>query len=263
MSTLSFTFKINGALVDATSVTLNDAASSYGVRRVDNLDIVVAAGTVVPRTSLGKYAYTFTDPEPNLTYEYNLEVVYAGTTYRFNRTTSVGEISNLISIPTADHYSSSAEVYRVSGEYAIELMMEDYLSEDKGYIWEQFLQSADDTIAMYVGQHYDPTTLYSNKWIRARATWLVSNLLSQRRGNHQLFVSQIQRVYEELNMIRDGRFHIPNAAPRHWQGPMWRNYLVQTRDVSHPIKVDTTKSNKQEYSGMDIAWQPFWYTFNG
>lgn len=261
MSTFSFTFKINGALIDADSVVLSDAAATYGVRRLDNLDLVVAAGTPVPRISLGKYSYTFSDPEPNLTYEYNLEVVYDNTTYRFNRTTSNGEVSNLISIPTYDHYTSQSEVYRLAGEYMVELMMEDFLSEDKGYIWSQFLQSADDTIAMYVGQHYDPDTLYENRWIRWRATKLVASSLSTRRGNHPLWPTETERVYEELNMIRDGRFHIPGARPLHWQGPMWRNYLVQTRSITHPIRVDTTKSNKQSYNNMDIAWQPFWYAY--
>lgn len=259
-TTLTFVAKINGALVDVDSIYLSDQEEDFGVRRLDNLDVVVDKDTVIPRISLGTYQYSFTDPEPSLTYEYTVKITYNSVTYYYNRQTSSADISNLIAIPSSDHYTSQAEVLRVAGEYAIDMMLDDYSGEDKGYLWADFLQDADDTIAMYVGQHYDPDQLYSVTWIRRRATWLVCNLISQRRGNHPLFNSKVERTYEELNMIRDGRFHIPGATVRHYQGPMWRNYSLQNRFYNHPVRIDRTKSNKQTYSGQDEMLTPFFIT---
>jgi hypothetical protein len=270
-TTLSFTAKINGELVDMDSVYLADQNEDFGVRRLDTLDVVVDKDTVVPRLSLGTYRYSFDDPEPGLTYEYTLKVTYSGITYYYNRQTSPGDIQTLVAIPTTDHYTSQTEVYRYLGEYAVNLMIDDYAGEDKGYIWNDLLQNADDTIKMYIMQHYDPDTLYENTWVRRRATILVANLLSSRRGNNPLYVSATERVYDELNMVRDGRMHIPAAKgavgnamrPRSWQGPIWSNYQMQNRFYNHPVRVESSKSStrKQVYSQLDYALEPFFLQF--
>jgi hypothetical protein len=220
---------------------------------------VVAAGTAIPRISLGTYVYEFEEPEPSLTYEYTVKVVYNSTTYYFNRYTSAQSVSALIAIPSTTHYTSQAEVLRVLGEYAVDLMLDDYESEDKGYIWNDFLTTADETIKMYVMQHYDPDTLYSVSWVRRRAAYLVCNLLSQRRGNNPLYHAMVERTYDELNMIRDGRFRIPDATVRHYQGPMWRNYILQNRFFNRPVRVNREKSNPHSYSGQDDFLHPFFY----
>lgn len=263
ITTLSFVARINGALVDVDAITLADQTDDYGVRRLDNLDLVVAKDTVIPRISLGNYAYSFTDPEPGLTYEYTVKVVYSNTTYYFNRRTSSADVTNTISIPTYSHYSSQAEVYRLLGEYAVELMFDDYSGDDKGYMWDDLLEDVDETIKMYVMQHYDPDTLYSVDWVRRRATVLAANIISQRRGNAELYHSRKERVYEELESVRNGHHRIPGAVVRHWMGPMWRNYTIQNRFWSHPARVDTGKSNKQSYDGMDIAINAFMYSLDG
>ena len=262
-TTLTFVAKINGALIDVDEITLEDQVDNYGVRRLDTLDTVVASGTVIPRDSLGTYSYTFTDPEPNLTYEYTVKVVYSNTTYYFNRRTSAAEVTNLIAIPTYDHYTSQAEVYRLMGEYAVELMIEDYSGEDKGYMWADFLNDVDETIKMYIMQHYDPDTLYQVQWIRRRATVLCCNILSQRRGNAELYHSRTERAYEELQSVRAGHHRIPGATVKHWMGPNWRNFQIQNRFWYHPARVETTKSNRQSYSGQDNAIEGYMYTYDG
>jgi hypothetical protein len=259
--TLKFTAKINGALVDVTSCDLDDQNEDFGVRRQDNLDVVVASGTAIPRISLGTYQYEFAEPEPDLTYEYTVKIVYSSTTYYFNRYVSAEGITALISIPTTDHYTSQAEVLRVFGEYAVDLSLDDYDGENKGYFWNQFLYDTDETMKMYLMQHYDPDDLYEVEWVRRRATWLVCNLISQRRGNNPLFHSKTERIYDELNMIRDGRMRIPGATVRHWQGPMWRNYSMQNRYYRHPVRIDRTKSNRQSYSGQDDSLSPYFYIY--
>ncbi len=263
VTTLTFTAKINGALVDVDAITLDDPTDDYGVRRLDTLDVVVAAETVIPRVSLGNYAYSFTDPEPGLTYEYTVKVVYSNTTYNFNRRTSSADVTNLISIPSYSHYTSQAEVYRLLGEYAVDLMVDDYSGEDKGYMWNDMLDDVDETLKMYFMQHYDTSTLYTVDWVRRRATILMANVLSQRRGNAELYHSRKEKVYEELESVRNGHHRIPGAVVRAWMGPAWRSYTIQNRFLTHPGRVDISKSNPQTYDGQDLAVSGFMYSLNG
>lgn len=255
--TITFTAKINGALVDVTSIEFTDEDEDFGVRRRDNLDVVVNAGTALTRLSLGTYTYTFAEPEPSLEYEYSIKIVYAGVTYYYNRFTTDASISSLIAIPSTNHYTSQAEVYRVLGKYAVALMNEDFSYEDKGYLWNDFLLDADETIMMYVNQHYDPDTLYENNWIRRRATILVCNLLSQRRGANELYRARTERIYDELNSIRDSRFNIPGATPRAWQGPVVRNYIMQDRFLQNPVRVQQSATTGEAYGKENYAWEPF------
>jgi len=99
-TTLTFYARINGELVDLDSLHLADESGDFGVRRVDNLDVVVPFNTVVPRVALGIYTYVFTDPEPDLSYDYTLKMVYNGTTFYYNRMQSSSDINNLILIPS-------------------------------------------------------------------------------------------------------------------------------------------------------------------
>lgn len=258
-TTLTFRAKINGALIDVDEITFTDQNEDFGVRRRDTLDVVVASGTALTRSSVGIYTYTFTNPEPGLQYEYTVKVVYNDTSYYFNRLTNSPSVNALISIPTYDHYTSQAEVYRIAGEYAIELMNDDYSGEDKGYMWDNMLEDVDDTMKMYLMQHYDPDTLYQVTWVRRRASWLVANLLSMRRGNNPLWPSKVEKIYEELMFIRDGKFRIPGATIRHWQGPNVRNYQMQNRFLSKPVRVIADKSTGNHYPGEDLGLVPFFF----
>jgi hypothetical protein len=260
-TTISFVARINGALVDVDAITFDDQNEDFGVRRLDNLDVVVAAETAIPRLSLGTYEYEFTDPEPGLTYEYTVKVVYNSTTYYFNRRTTSPDVSNVIAIPSTDHYTSQAEVYRMMGEYAVELAMDDYAGEDKGYIWNDLLSWVDETIDQYIMQHYDINAagIKSNPWLRRKAVVIAVHLLSQRRGNNPFPIALTDRVYEDLDNIRNNRFRIPGLTVSHWQGPMFRTYTMQNRFWNHPVRVDQTKSNKQRYSGQDDMLYPYMF----
>ena len=87
-TTLHFTFTVDGAPTNAPSIVLRDATNTFGVRRTDTLATVVAAGTAMAQQSTGSYAHTFVDPAPGLTYNYWVEVLYDGVTYRFERNRS-------------------------------------------------------------------------------------------------------------------------------------------------------------------------------
>lgn len=89
-TTINFTFTVGNVPTDATSVVLRDAGNAFGVRRLDTLATVVPAGTAMTRVSTGVYAYTFADPEPNLTYHYWVEAVYGGATHRLEGTAAGG-----------------------------------------------------------------------------------------------------------------------------------------------------------------------------
>jgi phage gp36-like protein len=85
MPTLEFTFRVDEALADATSVVLSDPTGTFGVRRMDTSAVVVADGTAMTNASTGVYRHTFTAPAAGLTYEWVAEVVYEGVTYHFER----------------------------------------------------------------------------------------------------------------------------------------------------------------------------------
>lgn len=74
-------FSVGGIPVNATTAKLSSFDTSYGVKRTDTGAVVVADGTAMTNIGTGVYAYTFTDPASDLTYEYSVEFVYAGETY--------------------------------------------------------------------------------------------------------------------------------------------------------------------------------------
>jgi len=78
------TFKIDGALIDVTSAILNNPTGTYGVKRDDTDEVIVAAGTPLTKTGTGIYTFSFDEPEgeTGLTYTYWIEWVYLGRTYR-------------------------------------------------------------------------------------------------------------------------------------------------------------------------------------
>lgn len=113
-TTLTFKFRDEGALTDLDAIVLADATNAYGVRRQDTLGVVVAAGTAIPRISQGIYQYTFTDPAPDLIYDwvgkwtiasksgYDPHIAYGGTS------TSIGvPILSLSSVAAGNTYFSS------------------------------------------------------------------------------------------------------------------------------------------------------------
>lgn len=72
----------SGTQVPPSSVRLQDPSTTFGVRRVDTQELVVAAGTAMtaftpdnPEANSVYYFYEFTEPEPALEYEYFIRVV--------------------------------------------------------------------------------------------------------------------------------------------------------------------------------------------
>lgn len=89
-TTIQFTFRVGAVLTNVTSAVFSDPTGAFGVRRTDTLAVVVADGTALANTGVGIYSYTFTDPAAGLTYDYWIEFVYAGNTYRIEQDISGG-----------------------------------------------------------------------------------------------------------------------------------------------------------------------------
>lgn len=83
--TLEIKFKVDGVLTNATSALLSDPTGTFGVKRNDTNAVVVADGTAMTNAATGIYRYTFTKPADGLTYTWWAEILYAGSTYRFER----------------------------------------------------------------------------------------------------------------------------------------------------------------------------------
>lgn len=79
---LTFQWKVNDALTNATSVKLSNSAATFGVKRVDTGGVVVADGTDFVNTATGMYEYEFTPTQRGLTYFYYIEIVHGGKTHR-------------------------------------------------------------------------------------------------------------------------------------------------------------------------------------
>lgn len=101
-TTIRKKWSADGVPVNPTSVKLSDPTGAYGVRRTDTLAVVVADDTNMTNVTTGVYTHTFSDPVDGLTYEYYVEVVYAGETYHYQGTISGGtdQTENLYNLVT-------------------------------------------------------------------------------------------------------------------------------------------------------------------
>ena len=254
----TITPKVNGRKTTSASITFGDANSAYGMFDDSDKSVVIASGTAFDKDIEGVHTHTFTADPSAITYKYALNISAGVTTY-YSGITGYTDVSNTVTIPTTDYFSSEAEVRRVLGNYATEMMLDDDDVVDTRDFWIGILADVDDTMNMYMAQHYDPSLIKANSWMRRRATTLAVNLLSQRRGNAPLYVGKTEKTYEELEAIKDGRFHLPGASPTGFQGAMVRNYLLQGRFRRHPLRVEGSKSTGVDYPGQDVALEPYVY----
>ncbi len=78
------TWTVDGVLTDAISAELADPTGTFGIKRNDTSEVVVAADTEMTRVSAGAYEYTFSAAE-GVAYTAYVKIVYAGATYCFER----------------------------------------------------------------------------------------------------------------------------------------------------------------------------------
>lgn len=151
------TIRIGGVPTDVTSVVFRDPTNTFGVRRTDNLATVVAAGVSFEHIGTGVYRYVITDPAENLTYNYWVEVTYAGETYAFEKdksgTTGGGVAPDTIPDALERSCVSLARYAKIVGysECAIHgVNMESEAHGDcENPIWSQFQR---DTLLRYLAE---------------------------------------------------------------------------------------------------------------
>ena len=261
-TTINLYSSVNGTPEGLDSVELSDEAGAFGVKRNDNNDIVVAAGQDFITLSEGVYQYAFTDPAPAITYTYVIKIIRDGGSPKYyTRTVSAASTVNQIySIPVDTHYSSEAEVMRMLGEHALNMMMEDWEQSDKAPIWEQILSQVDANIDQYVTQHYKRENIISSPLIRTHATTLACQLLSIRRGNPGIYQRQVETVYDSLDQIRTGRLHVPGCKPNGRKAPVVRQVIMQP-SWRYPARISMTKSTGGTPTGNNFAYEPFYGTW--
>lgn len=80
--TIRQVFKVNGVPTDVVSAVLSDPTGTYGVKRTDTDEVVVADGTEMLRVDTGTYEYQF-DDEVGVPYTAFVEFLYGSSTYFF------------------------------------------------------------------------------------------------------------------------------------------------------------------------------------
>jgi hypothetical protein len=78
--TIRQVFTVNGILTDVESAVLSDPTGSYGVKRNDTEEVVVADGTAMTRVSVGTYEFSFNDVV-GIEYSAYVEFQYGSVSY--------------------------------------------------------------------------------------------------------------------------------------------------------------------------------------
>jgi len=90
MSKFEYTHEVLGVPTDAVAVIFNDATHKFGIKRVDNNDIVVSDGYALKRVGVGQYEFEFDDPAYDLTYAISIQVEYPDSVFAYVTDTLVG-----------------------------------------------------------------------------------------------------------------------------------------------------------------------------
>lgn len=109
--TIQRTWEVDGVMTDPTSVTLIDDTGTFGLKRIDTGEVLVAAGTAFTKIATGHYQYEATGLVAGVTYLAATRVVYLGRSIYFETThvasdegalvTSAEVLLNLLGTATA------------------------------------------------------------------------------------------------------------------------------------------------------------------
>lgn len=111
--TISYALKVDGVLTNATTVKLSDPTGTFGVRRQDTQEAIVAEGVDFTHDSTGLYSYALTNLVAGVVYEYWIKRVYAGVTNRTERTFAA-------SPKLEGYYASLSDLYAIAGEMNVQ-----------------------------------------------------------------------------------------------------------------------------------------------
>jgi hypothetical protein len=138
----------------------------------------------------------------------------------------------LLGVNNMATFTSTAEIIRLIGKDAYEDLMEGLLTSQRTTFMEEVVAYATGVITSYTQEYYLDDSIANVPEIRMRARVIAANFLSQRRGNAPLYETELERIYEYLNDIKDYRRHISGQAVIEPDIPAVRNHVVNqnTRD---------------------------------
>ena len=155
--------------------------------------------------------------------------------------------------------TSESEVERRFSVQGSDLRVDDLAGAELASFWEEVTSEASDIIFQYADQ-YEPSSLFDNRWVRSRATWIACSLLSERRGNAGQFATQYARIIAELEMVASGQITIPRALFRGRNAPSLSNLVVDDRSGS-PLRVERATSVGREDTDESVYLNEWGYNY--
>ena len=145
-------------------------------------------------------------------------------------------ISNDIATPVG--MTSRDRIVRLYGSLGLNNILDDVVGATEDAVIDQFIVDAEQTIAVRIGRFFTNTSLAQSEWIRSRATWIASYLISKRRGNEHYFESLYMQALNELDAMATGEIPpIADIPMRSDLTPSMSNLVVDDRFYSAKLRV--------------------------
>lgn len=253
MALITFPWLVDGEPENATSVELSDPTGSFGIRRSDTNEILVAAGEPLDNMGEGLYSYTLVEPVNGLTYEYWIKAVYDNETYHVEYSiTGGGDIKTLRfvlidagdvvtpdSVPSLSNPAGSYGIARVdTGEAVVAdgtamtangtLFALTFNEPGEGLTYRYYVEVIYDGVTY----HLPRTTAYMASAALVIGRYTNSQMIEQQFGVENVhkwlgiddtdeavdwalrMYRFIELVESELDaMLRGGRYSVPFTAP--------------------------------------------------
>lgn len=126
------------------------------------------------------------------------------------------------------------------------------------------IQNAEQQIQMHVAPRYDDAGLRGNPWIKHTAAFLSACVLSIRLGRPlpEAWVSERDRIYDQLKDIQQGRAVVPNAPMSFLDTPTMTNLRVDNRYHTAKVRAEEVisvggKGDRPRYTDPDsylVIW---------
>lgn len=245
----------NGVLTDVTDYVRFSSEENpenetpyWGVRRQDTKQIIVADKTPLVWVATGKYEYTWSEPEPNLIYEYYLNVSHQGNRYYYERIVDASLVDQVDETGAFGRYATKGCMELRYGRDNIDAWSElDQVvnEQDKALRVDTAIQDAEDFIdsVLHGGPYVVPFAAPVPRLIIQNACILAGVNLYEGRGvqdydgdsqpAHKLHWHRIN-VMKQLDMIKSGRLRLLPEPARATTTPFARRYDSTSRKLSTP-----------------------------
>lgn len=138
--------------------------------------------------------------------------------------------------------TSEDEMISLAGEAYRDLRLDDLSSDDADTHITTVISEATDMVMSRLTSRYTEANLTNSKLVRRWATIIALYFLSQRRDNSAQYVSEYERVMEELDRVLKNEITIPGASTRADLTPSVANFQMDERHVIAKQRVLDTLS---------------------